>query len=280
MKTISPALKAHLEQEVTTLCTCWKITLNNGTVLGFTDHVNNLEIDGVTYESAIGYTPSNVTTSNNLSVDNLEVIALVDSDLITEGDIIAGLWDYAGIEIFVVNYEDLSQGSLHQRKGTLGNIKLNRGAVAAELRGMMQAYTNVIGEVTTPTCRAQFGDNRCTVNLAPYTFAGAITSVTDNRNFADTSRTEADNLFQYGLVTMTSGNNAGLSMEVKASTQAGGIIELVIPFPYNLEVGDTYTIVRGCSKTFAACVGYANAINFQGEPHVPGIDRVMSYGTN
>jgi len=37
MKSITPQLQNHLEQEVTTLTTCWRLTRRDGTVLGFTE---------------------------------------------------------------------------------------------------------------------------------------------------------------------------------------------------------------------------------------------------
>jgi hypothetical protein len=53
-KTVSSALAQHLAGEVTTLATCWQITRRDGVVLGFADHVRDLEVDGVTYNAASG----------------------------------------------------------------------------------------------------------------------------------------------------------------------------------------------------------------------------------
>jgi len=52
MKTTSVALAQHLAGEMTTLATYWKIIRRDGVVRGFTDHVRDLEIDGVTYKAA------------------------------------------------------------------------------------------------------------------------------------------------------------------------------------------------------------------------------------
>jgi hypothetical protein len=41
------AFTQHLADEVTTLATCWKSTRRDGAVLGFTDHLRDLELDGV-----------------------------------------------------------------------------------------------------------------------------------------------------------------------------------------------------------------------------------------
>lgn len=277
MKPISNDLKNHLKGEVTTLATCWKATLTNGTVYGFTDNIKDLEIGGITYVASTGYTPSSIATSGNLAVDNLEVQGLLNSDVITEADLLAGLWDYAEIEIFLVNYADLSQGALILRKGTVGNVQYNRNTFVAEMRGLTQAFQNILGQVTTPTCRVEFTSAKCGLSASAYTVTGAITSISSNRLITDTSRTEATDFFKYGKITFTSGNNVGYSMEVKEFT-SGGVIELVLPLPYEMQVGDTYDMIRGCSKTFAACKAYNNVINFRGEPHVPGIDKAIRYG--
>jgi len=47
MKMVSAALAQHLAGEVTTLATCWKIARRDGVVVGLTDHVRDLEVDGV-----------------------------------------------------------------------------------------------------------------------------------------------------------------------------------------------------------------------------------------
>ena len=51
-RTITAGLAAHLAGEVTTLATLWKVTWQNGTVLAFTDHDEDIEYLGVRYESA------------------------------------------------------------------------------------------------------------------------------------------------------------------------------------------------------------------------------------
>jgi uncharacterized phage protein (TIGR02218 family) len=277
MKPISPALKSHIEGEVTTLSTCWKATLKNGTVYGFTDNINDLFIDGINFTATSGYTASNIETSSDLAVDNLEIQGVLDSNLITEDDILAGVWDFAQIEIFQVNYNDLSQGKLYLRSGEIGIIKSGRSAFVAELRGLMQKYSNIIGEITTVTCRAEFCDNRCTLDINSFTFAGSVTSVTNNRIFTDSSRTEDTGFFEYGKIDFLTGNNAGLSMEVKAFT-FGGLIELALAMPYEIQTGDTFNIIAGCSKTVDSCKSYNNIINFRGEPHVPGQDKAFIYG--
>ncbi|MBX6323306.1 MAG: DUF2163 domain-containing protein, partial [Rhodospirillaceae bacterium] len=93
MRSIPAPLAAHLTQEVTTLATCWRIARRDGTVLGFTDHDQDLVVDGLTYLASAGYDRSAIASSAGLAVDNLEIQGIIDHDLIREQDLRAGLWD-------------------------------------------------------------------------------------------------------------------------------------------------------------------------------------------
>jgi uncharacterized phage protein (TIGR02218 family) len=87
VKTISAALAQHLAGEVTTLAICWKITRRDGVVLGFTDYVRDLEVDGVTYEAASGYTRTAIRSTADLAVDNLDLESVFADAGITEEDL-------------------------------------------------------------------------------------------------------------------------------------------------------------------------------------------------
>jgi len=279
MKTISAGLASHIAGEVTTLSTCWKVTRRDSEVLGFTDHDRDLAIEGITYAAATGFTPSAVANTANLSVDNLEVEGMLAAGSVTEADILAGKYDFAEIEIFMVNHADLSQGILRLRRGWLGEVSLSGGQFIAELRGLTQLLSQSVGEIYAPSCRAALGDTRCKVNLAAHTVTGSVTAVADRQRFTDSTRTEASGLFTSGVLTFTSGTNAGLRMEVKEYTHrsgSGGTMTLALPMPYAIAVSDTYSLVKGCDKTLTTCKQrFDNVVNFRGEPHVPGLDRML-----
>lgn len=274
MKPISPALQTHLSQEVTTLATCWKLTRRDATVMGFTDHDRDLVIGAVTYQAASGFTPTAVASASVLGVDNLDVEGMLSSGAIEEADLMAGLYDHAEISVFQVNYTDVSMGSLPLRTGWLGEVRMQGGRFVAEVRGLTQRLSQHIGTLYSPSCRAGFGDARCTINVAALTVTGSITGVTSRAILRDTARTEEGGTYSYGTLSFTSGANTGLSMEVKIYVP--GEFTLFLPFPYEVTVGDTYTVTQGCDKTFETCTQrFDNAVNFRGEPHVPGTDRML-----
>jgi uncharacterized phage protein (TIGR02218 family) len=124
-----------------------------------------------------------------------------------------------------------------------------------------------LGRVVQEMCDADFTDTRCGLVAATYTVTGSATSVTSRRVFGDTTRTELDGVYTYGILTWTTGNNDGLSSAVKNYTT--GEIELVESMPRAITVGDEYSMLKGCSKTRDACVAYSNIVNFRGFPEVP-----------
>ncbi len=274
MKIISSELEAHIASEVTTLATCWKLTRRDAVVLGFTDNNATIIFDGVTYQAASGFTPTAISGSSELSVDNLDVEGVIDSENISEQDIYAGLYDFAKIEIFIVNYNDLTQGALNLRTGFLGEIKYSRDRFVTEVRGLMQKLAHNIGQLYSPSCRAKLGDSKCGVNMTGFTATGSVTLAVSNQIFTDSAREEDDGWFNGGLVTFISGYNNGLSMEVKEFRNK--IITLALPMPFVVTEGDDYIILAGCDKSFETCIEkFGNAVNFRGEPHIPGLDKML-----
>jgi len=276
MKGTSTALKAHMAGDTTTICFMWKVTRQDGTIFTFTEHDQDVSYLGRTYLAATGFTASNITTSDLLNVDNLEVDSVLNSATITDADLLAGLWDYAGIEIFRVNYMDLSMGIEWMRKGTIGEVSTGRISFIAELRGLMQAYQQSIGRVINAQCDADLGDARCKIALAAYTFTGTVTSLIDGTvAFADTGQTKADYYFNGGLLTWTGGLNKTYKKEVK--NYLVGNFALVEPMPNLVQVGDTYSVYAGCNKIDTTCAAkFNNIVNFRGFNSVPGQDRLLS----
>jgi len=279
MKTISPALDAHLAQQQTSLATCWRAELTDGSILGFTSHDRDIVLNGLTYEASAGFSPTAIASNADLAADNLELDGVLASPSITETDLQSGRWDFARITIQMVNWADLSQGSLVQQVGTIGEVRVQRGQFTAELRGLAQQVQQQVGQIYSATCRAKFGDARCGVALGPLTVTATVTSVQSDRQFTATALTQAANYFRLGLVTFTSGDNSGRAFEI-STFASGGVVSLELPAPFVIQVGNTFTISPGCGKRFVEdCVGrWTNAINFRGEPYVPGVDEMVRAG--
>jgi uncharacterized phage protein (TIGR02218 family) len=274
MKEISEELKGHMAEEVTMLATCWKLKRRDGEVLGFTDHDRDIEFEGVNYTAASGFTASAVQSSAGLAVDNLDVQGMLSSEYIKEADLHAGRYDFAEVEVFKVNYSNLSQGKLPLRSGWLGEVAYGSGQFTAEVRGLSQRLSQKIGSSYSASCRALFGDAKCGKDKDDYKFAAEVTSVEGRQRFDASFLTEEPGYFNYGLVKFLTGMNAGISMEVK--DHRGSMVTLALPMPYDIAIGDEFEIFAGCDKNFKTCCAkFSNAVNFRGEPHIPGTDRIL-----
>lgn len=212
-----------------------------------------------------------------MAVDNLDLAGQFYENKITHTDLLAGIYDFAEVEIFLVNYELPNSGKIIQKRGVLGEVTLNKNLFHAEVRGLTQFLSQTMCESYTPHCRANLGDARCKfdLNQTNFTVNSVVDNVIDQQNFIATSLTQSNDWFTYGYVKWQSGKNAGLSMEVKSFNKA--LVTLVLPMPFIIETGDEFTIIAGCDKASKTCIEkFNNIINFRGEPDVPGIDRLNS----
>ena len=265
-----------MAQETTTLATCWKITRRDAAVYTFTSHDLNLVVGGLTYLAASGFTPSAIASSSDFSVGNLDVAGALSSASMTDADLVAGLWDFAAVIIFEVNWSDLSQGVRNLRSGTLGNVKSGRLTYQAELRDMMQPLSQMIGRRVQPACDADLGAARCGVNLAPVTTAAVVFAATNLYTFVSLGLVGfGANYFVGGKVTWTSGANNGQAREIKAYDTVTGEVQVFEQLPYTISSGNLISIYPGCDKSAATCrTKFSNIVNFQGFPFLPGRDAL------
>lgn len=290
-KTASSELKAELAANLSTIATCWRILRTDSQEFFFTDHDIDLVVDGDIYEAASGMLPTGLSQNRGLAVDNMEVVAFLESDKIDEAEINARLFDYATVDIFLVNHADLTQGKLYLAQDwQLGAVEIRDNAVQVEIRSKAGLLAQNITAIYSPDCRADLGDSQCGIDLADsaqtYWGTGAVTSMTDNQTFIDSSRSEATDVFRYGKITWSTpgsadtylGNNAGLEMEIKSFNPATKEFVLFEAMPYEISVDDEYTVTYGCDKSKATCRDrFDNVVNFRGEPFIPGFDKMMDY---
>jgi hypothetical protein len=167
-KTLTAGMESHLQEEVTTLATLWRITRTDGVEFFFTDHDSDIEYDGEVYGAESSYQRTAIQNDVTMAVDNLDIEGIFDSELITEEDLRAGKFDYAQVRIYVVNWSNLTDGDIKMRNGRMGEVTLTeQGVFKAELRGLTQALGQNLGELYQPECRADLGDSRCKFPIAP-----------------------------------------------------------------------------------------------------------------
>jgi uncharacterized phage protein (TIGR02218 family) len=284
MKNLSPALQTHLDDGTTSLSWCWRISRADGVELGFTDHDRALTFDGTDFEPESGFAASEIRAGSDLAVDAQDATGVLTSDRITETDILDGRWDNAAVELWRVNWADTSQRVL-LRRGAVGQIRRGRMAFVAEVRSLAHVLGQTVGRTFQAGCDAALGDVRCGIDLenAVYKGTGVVTDLLRDSAFMASGLAGFDaGWFTSGILTWTSGANAGRITEVLAHGLDGSIATLnLLEAPVRaVAEGDGFIARAGCDKRIATCsVKFANTANFRGFPNIPGQDAVLRYAS-
>jgi uncharacterized phage protein (TIGR02218 family) len=266
-----------LQPELTSIAFCWRVERRDGVAIGCTSHDRDLVIGGLTYRASPGMLPSAVALSDGFEVDGADVSGALTSDLIGEADLAAGRWDGAALFLFMVDWSSPEGEQLAIARGELGEISLKGQGFTAELKGPTAALDRPVVEQTSPECRAELGDRRCRVDMAGRVRVTQVTGVA-GADAVDVAESAGGNAHAYGRLRWLTGRNSGLDYPVLGS--AGARITLRDPVSYPAAVGDLVELSEGCDKAFTTCrQRFANALNFRGEPHLPGIDLLTRYAS-
>jgi len=281
MRHIPLALQAKLDSGVTTLCHCWKLTRRDEVVQGFTDHDDDLVIDGVTYRAGTGFTSSEATSRFDLSVDGAEIAGALSDDALAESDLAAGRYDAANVETWLVDWSDVVLRVLTAR-ATLGEVRREGQAFSAELRGLADSLSQASGRLFTARCSADLGDARCKFDLAAAGLQGEGTVMSiDSTSTIVAAGLDgfSDGVFTGGKLNWTSGANNALSVEIKEHRTVAGHARLSLwqAMPEIIASGDEFVVIAGCDKRLATCrERFNNVVNFRGFPQIPGNDFVIA----
>jgi uncharacterized phage protein (TIGR02218 family) len=293
MRVIPPALLAHLQGDATSIAMCWLVQKTDGSFIRGTEHdqdvtmpsfsPDDLSIAGV-YSSVAGVSGTDIKSSSDMSVDNMEVKGafsltplVIDVSL---ADINAGVLNSAAVVVFACNWQNPGQGYFILLRGYLGQIAHTSDAgYTTEIRSLSQLLTQNLCQTYTENCNVlRFGDARCKFNVASTQVAGAVTGITDRRIFAvNLALGSPPPVWSYngGLLLVTSGENESYTREVKyqPSSQVDGFLELWDALPADLAIGDTFTMTAGCDRTLQMCTGiWGNQLNFRGYGvYIPGV---------
>lgn len=266
-------LTDHIATGETTLSYCWVVTRKDGVTLGFTDHDENVTVDGVTCVSSSGITTSKLSQSLGLDADDVEVEGVIDDDLITVADLRSGVYDNASVKIYLVNWSDPTQYDI-VASGLFGNVTdTDTGAFMTEFRSKSYVLEQTEGRAYQRTCDAKLGDARCGVDLDTALYRHTTTvAVATNMSVVVTSISGyADDWFTLGKVIV---NGA----EVPIRRQVGTRIELWQRMSNPIASGETVTLIAGCKQDADTCrVKFNNILRFQGFPFMPGTDRLTAY---
>lgn len=277
MKALPAHIIAGIASRSATLARCLRIVRQDGQVFAFTEHDRDLIVGGEVYYASGALALTSTKVSADLSVDDAEAQGARDLTGIGHSQLLAGLFDGARWRLIEVDWTQPDAGAHVLGWGWFGRVRCVGQRVTAELLGPTVRLQSSIGQIFQAGCRATLGDARCKVSLAAHTSSGSVAAVIDNRVFdvVDIALPTGDDAYyDGGLLTWTSGANAGASMEV---AQLSGVqMTLLLPMPSDISPGDEFTVVAGCDHKITTCGDrFGNVLNFRGEPWAPVTDDTI-----
>src|ERR1051326_3508188 len=273
MKACSSGLKSHIASECTTLATCAQIVRQDGLTLAFTEHDQPLTIGGIVFSPLYSFERTSIRTAAQLGVDQVELDGILAAAGINAYDVRGRRYDGAVIYVFVVNWSDLTQGIIRIRKARTGDLTLREFGYHGEVRGLMQYLQTTIGQLYSPSCRADLFDAQCGLDATAFAQTSTVSAVINNQHFSvggftiPTITTTTTNAFANATITWTSGANAGMSnvvfysSEITADNSAygqglygdgvyggsapGELLNLINNSSSPIAIGDTFTLQLG-----------------------------------
>jgi uncharacterized phage protein (TIGR02218 family) len=264
-----------LEQELVCLAFCWRLDRRDGVSLGLTSHDRDLVVEGMVYRAAPGMLPSAVSVGAGLDVDSMDVKGALTADVIAAADLEAGRWDGAGLTLYLTDWSAPEEMWLELARGELGAVERQGEAFSAELRGPVALLDGPVAPETSPDCRAELGDRDCRVDMAARRVVVRVSGVEGDDVTVEGGGLE-DGAYAFGRLRWLTGANAGLAQMVLASDAES--VTLADAPALAVAAGTLAELTQGCDKRLETCSArFGNALNFRGEPHLPGNDLLTRY---
>lgn len=257
-----------------TVATFWRLLRRDGVALGFSTHDRDLWFDGVRHRAAPGLVPAAIRRTAGLEADSAEVEGALGHDSITSTDIAAGRFDGTRVIVGLVDW--VSGESFAVYHGTIGQISERDGTFQAALVSRKAELARDGVPRTSPSCRAAFCGPECGLSAARLTRRVEIAGVDPDEGVAILAGEAGAEAYAGGLLRWRDGPLAGTGSAIGAA--AGNRLVLSGLLPQAVPPGTTAWLRQGCDRTLATCAGrFANAINFRGEPFLPGTDFLTRY---
>lgn len=259
--------------ELEGVATFWRIHRRDGVTLGFTSHDRDLRFGGVLHRAAPGLLPSAIRRTAGLDGDSAEMRGALAHDSIRSDDLAEGRFDGARVEVGAVDWETVEHAVLFN--GEIGQVAQEDGGFTAELRSAKAVLEADPVPRTSPTCRAPFCGRGCGLSAHRYAHRAVLTDCDPDRGAVSFDFPAPADLL-HGTVRWIDGPHSGLAMEIAAVE--GSALVLDAALSAGLAIGTRAILREGCDHTLATCSArFGNAVNFRGEPFLPGNDLLSRY---
>lgn len=152
----------------------------------------------------------------------------------------------------------------------IGDIDVSINAM--DHRSLLSA--NLPNRLYRASCRHTLFDAGCALLASNFDVAGLVgPGSTRNQIVSTIAAPGGSGTYALGRIVMTSGLNSTFARAVRSWD--AGVLKLLMPLPFDVEVGDTFTAYPGCDKTQVACNLFSNIANYGGAPYIPAPETAV-----
>lgn len=283
MRPLSPAQIAEAAKVATTAGECLILAARDGERARFTSldvaQTIDLGLGGGAEVCTDSMVVSAITLAVGLDASHAEVRGPL-GPVLTRAEIEGGKWTDA--DAWLVRVWHGVAGWAPVIRGKVREPRVEDPAFVLEIRNQADPLNQPAEQLVSGYCRWRFGSAEC--GGTPVEVAATVTAVTDAMRLSVSySGSFASQFFQFGEAEFTGGGLDGVVAEAVFSFVEGapgaGQLVLDVPLPALPAIGDALTLRQGCPKVRPACVErQGSAINFGGEPDVPGSEQIWQIG--
>jgi hypothetical protein len=158
--------------------------------------------------------------------------------------------------------------------GRVAEIDLGRSNAVISINSHLELLNQTMPRnLYQASCRWQLFGAGCTLDAAGFAVGGTVASppnANSNQLSVTVSTPGGSGTYALGRIVMTGGNNAGYARQILSwAPGSPATLALRAPFPFPIQVGDTFTAYPGCDKQQNTCIAFGNAANFGGIPFIP-----------
>lgn len=278
---------------------CWKIEPTGISTLYLTAHDSSLVLaDGNTYSPVGSLDMSAHSRDSELRDHNVEYRGAITDDAITTEDLIAGRYKEAKITESLVDWLYPWMGHFIQNIYWIGESTFSGEEWECEVSGLTRFLQQPVGRTCDRSCPYDLGvinaqgfgcpvDTDTGASPDVWAYASVVTAVDSDEprrifRASGLSSVIDDDWARLGVIEFVTGNNNALKGIIKSFDDVNKEIELIMPMPYNIAIGNSFTITAGCDGTFISCsekfttAGNPDIyIDWGGFKFIPGTKRAL-----
>ncbi|NRB10794.1 MAG: phage BR0599 family protein [Rickettsiaceae bacterium] len=247
---------------------CFHIKYLCGKQLFLTSNDQDITINNISYKTSSGLSLKEANfTDSGLSTAILHGI-FVETAIIRNSQILG-----ARIDIKTVNEKQQLWDfiSLYVTKFQQKELDFY-----LECQSEVIKYNKSLLKIYSQTCRANFADNSCGIDISKFSKALQIIKIEENVVTCE-EISKDNNYFKLGIAVFKVKNGGDLlTFKYRIVANSNETLELEGTPTLEIQQAKMVTIIPGCDKQFITChQKYKNSINFRGEPFIPD-DKVLS----